>query len=72
MDTTTATAAKVTKAREKAGISVLALSDSTGIPRSTLTRMLAGKQSFTVAHIEAIADALEVDPTSLLEFRAAA
>lgn len=70
MDTTrAATAAKVERAREDAGLSRLALSVETGIPRSTLNRMLDGKQSFSVEHIDLIAAALAVEPGALLEFR---
>lgn len=72
MDTTTATAAKVEAARESKGVSRLALSHQTGIPRTTLIRKLDGKQPFTVTDIQAIAGALEVHPTSLVEFRAVA
>lgn len=72
MDTTTATAAKVEAARTAAGISRLALSEQSGIPRTTLIRMLDGKQSFTVEHIDVIATVLNVDPTTLVEFKAAA
>ena len=72
MDTTKATAAKVEAARESAGVSRLALSESSGIPRTTLNRMLDGKQSFTVQHIEDIAAAFGMDPRELVSFRAAA
>lgn len=72
MDTTTATAAKVEQARERAGISRLALSEATGIPRSTLIRKLNGHQSFTVGDIDVIAQALRVDPATLVAFKAVA
>ena len=72
MNTTTATAAKVEAARIKAGVTAVALSDATGIPRPTLTRKLKGQYPLTVADIDVIAAALEVDPESLVEFRAVA
>lgn len=72
MNTTRATAEAVEAARKAAGISRLALSDQTGIPRSTLIRRLAGKQSFTVAEVEAIAHALNVEPSTLVKFEEAA
>jgi len=72
MNTTTATAAKTEAARIRAGVTRLALAEATGIPRPTLTRKLNGQYPLTVADIEAIALALEVDPESLVDFRAAA
>lgn len=72
MDTTTATAAKVEAARILKGVSRLALSDRSGIARTTLKRKLDGRTAFTVSDIDALAQVLEVAPESLLEFRAAA
>lgn len=72
MDTTTATAAKLEAARESAGVSRLALSEASGIARTTLNRILDGKRPATVEDVDFIAAALRVDPTTLVEFKAAA
>lgn len=66
MDTTTATARvaeAVRKAAADRGVSQLALSNATGIPRVTLIRKLRGQSPFTVPELAAIADEFGMDAT---------
>jgi transcriptional regulator with XRE-family HTH domain len=69
METTTyaAQVAKaVTAAIEAAGQTQLGISEATSIPRTTLIRRLSGATPFTVAELDAIADALGVSVTAFL------
>lgn len=59
-------AVAVTEAMRAAGQTQLALSDHTGIPRTTLIRRLNGHSAFTVDELWAIAGFLNVEPASLL------
>lgn len=72
MDTKTATANKVVAALEGGGVSHLELSQTTGIARTTLLRKLQGVVPFNVVELGRIADALAVDPLTLVEFRGVA
>lgn len=60
-----AVAAKVDAARETAGLSVLALSEQSGVARSTLDRKLKGVGDFTVREIKALATALGLTAADL-------
>ena len=60
-----AVSAKVNQAREDAGLSVLSLSEKTGIPRSTLDRKIHGHADFSVREIKAIAIALNTSAANL-------
>ena len=46
-------------------ISTLALSEKSGIPRSTLQSRLTGQASFSVRQLRAVAEVLGVKPSSL-------
>lgn len=73
MDTPrSATAAKVVAAVASANLTRRDLADATGIPYTTLFRKLNGHSSFTLDEIASVAAALNVEPTSLLAFEAAA
>ena len=62
MDTLkTTVAARVRAAIDAAGLTLLGLSEATGIPRTTLTRRLSGVSSFTVEELEALARELGTD-----------
>lgn len=52
---------------ETQGVSQLALSEATGIPRATLIRRLNGHASFTVAELADVAAQLGVRPSQLLQ-----
>lgn len=67
MDITQGTARAVTAAMEAAGASQLAMSEATGIPRTTLLRRLSGSSPFTIAELERIADHLQVPVESLIQ-----
>ena len=61
------TAQKVANAIEKTeGATAYNVALKTGIPRTTLTRKLAGGADFTVYELARIAIALGVDPNDLL------
>lgn len=60
------TAAKVAVAIARYGRSVASVAESTYIPRSTLQRKLAGKSTFTVDDLYAIAHDLGTPTTALL------
>jgi len=70
MDTTPDTkrlqAEKVEAAIKAAGASVLAIAEATQIPRTTLMRRLAGRQSFTVEDLYNIARALDLPVSALV------
>lgn len=72
MDTTRATAARLEEARIKAGVSRLSLSEQSGIPRTTLNRILNGQTSASVDQVDRIAAALSVEPEKLVAFKGAA
>lgn len=59
-------AANVRSSLILSGVSVKALAERTGIPRTTLLRRLDGHQPFTVAEVEAIAEVVGVLPESLM------
>lgn len=61
-----AVADSVNTAITTTGITHKALAEATGIPRTTLTRRLAGQSPFTVAELDAIALALNIDVTTLV------
>lgn len=65
METTTL-AAQITKARETANISVKQLSETAGIPRTTLTRQLAGLSPFEVPQLVRVCDALGVSVVDVM------
>jgi len=56
----------IERAREAAGLSILALSEATGIPRTTLKRKLGNLSAFTVGELETIARACEADADDLI------
>ena len=58
-------AANINRAIKARGVTVLELSESSLIPRSTLNRRLQGKSPFTVAEVEQIAAALNMPLASL-------
>lgn len=64
---TKAVANAVVEAMEERGKSQLALSEATGIPRTTLLRRLAGLSPFTVSELEAIAGYLGVSASDLVQ-----
>lgn len=66
MDITQGTAAAVASAMVTAGRTQVALSDATGIPRTTLLRRLGGLSPFTVDELQRIADALNVEVHTLI------
>ena len=61
---TEAIAHRVDADRRAQGVAVLPLSEATGIPRTTLTRFLAGKGDLKVSHIYLIARELKANPAS--------
>lgn len=63
-------ASRVAAAMESGGWSEKALAETTGIPRVTLRRRLAGA-AFNVAELAAIAAALEVTVSTLIDEDAA-
>lgn len=66
MDISRETAALVQAALDVAERTPLAVSEHTGIPRTTLLRRLTGTSPFTVAELEMIADFLGVSLLSLI------
>lgn len=61
MDTNTAAIAhRVDAARRAKGVGTLPLAKATGIPRTTLTRQLAGQTDFTLAGFLRIGEALDI------------
>lgn len=56
----------VSQALEVRGLTVVALSDATGIPRTTLIRRLSGRSPFTVNELGEVADALGMTSTEIL------
>lgn len=56
----------VASAISRADQSQVAVSDATGIPRTTLIRRLAGSSPFTTAELSAIGELLQVDPRDFL------
>lgn len=59
-------ATQVADAIKSHDATAFAVSEGTGIPRSTLNRRLTGASAFTVAEVAAIAAFLEVDVRTLL------
>lgn len=59
-------ASQVAEAIESHGSNAFAVSEGTGIPRSTLNRRLTGVSPFTVAEVASIAAFLGVDVRTLL------
>lgn len=57
-------ARRVDDERKTVGMAVLPLSVATGIPRTTLTRFLAGKGDLEVSRIFVLARALKIDASS--------
>lgn len=64
-----AVAANVEKARTGAGLTKLALSESSGIPRTSLDRKLKGQGDFTVRELKSLAIALETTARELATVR---
>lgn len=65
MDTPTTTIAKrVDAARKEQGVAILPLSEATGIPYTTLHRMLTGKSEFRISDLFSIAHELNADAAS--------
>jgi transcriptional regulator with XRE-family HTH domain len=60
-------AAQVAELIKEQNVSVLQLSDRTGIARTTLQTRLAGIKPFSVPELEAIADSLNVPIVSFFE-----
>jgi predicted transcriptional regulator len=58
-------AANVNRAIRARGVTVVELSETSLIPRSTLTRRLSGASPFTVAELDQIAAALNMPVASL-------
>lgn len=58
-------ARNVVAAMESRGKTNLGISEATGIPRTTLLRRLGGHSAFTVAELDAVAEALEMDVRDL-------
>lgn len=69
---TAAVAESVTRKMEEAGISILSLSDQTGIPYSTLRRRCLGQKAFTVEDLAVIGHVLKIEPARFLGDLAAA
>lgn len=72
MDTTTATAKRIAAAVNEAGVTRKELSEATGIPATTLFRIIKGQTPADVEQIAAIARFLNVSATALVEFEVAA
>lgn len=72
MDTTKATAERISAAVEEAGLTRLTLSAATGIAYTTLYRKLNGHTPFNVEEVAAIARTLSVPASSLIAFGDAA
>lgn len=66
MDITKRTAERVAAGIESAGLTALAVSEETGIPRTTLHRRLTGTSPFTITELGNIATLLNVAPESLI------
>ena len=66
MDITRYTAERVAAGIEAADLTTLAVSEQTGIPRTTLIRRLTGTSPFTVAELGLISAELGVAPESLI------
>lgn len=66
MDITRHTAERVAAGIEASGLTTLAVSERTGIPRTTLLRRLTGTSPFTVAELGLISAELGVAPESLV------
>lgn len=64
--TTQAVAEVVSDKMPGHGLSVKALADATGIPRTTLARRLTGHSSFTIRELNLIAPLLGTNAISLL------
>lgn len=66
MDITRETARRVQAALDFAGRTPLAVSEQTGIPRTTLLRRLTGTSPFTVGELALIATFLDIPVHSLI------
>ncbi|MFH5879797.1 helix-turn-helix domain-containing protein [Arthrobacter sp. NA-172] len=68
-------ASRILAAMKEGGISLLALSDKTGIPYKTLERSIkggtSGHRSLTIGEFRAVTFALKCNPTELIEDNAA-
>jgi transcriptional regulator with XRE-family HTH domain len=64
--TTLSVADAIKQEMERQGVSQLALSNATGIPRVTLIRRLNGDAFFTIAELAAIASHLGVRASDLI------
>jgi predicted transcriptional regulator len=60
-------ASEVSKQISKSGVTVVWLCEETGIPRSTLSRRLSSRSSFTLNELQRIAEALRVPVSDLLQ-----
>lgn len=58
-------ARSVAEAIESSGVTVVWLCEKSGIPRTTMTRRLAGNSSFTVDELDRVANALRVPVETL-------
>lgn len=65
-------AEKVDRARKLDEVPVLRLADATGIPRTTLKRMLKGQSDFSVSHLIAVTAYLGIDCAELVREAVAA
>jgi len=63
---TEALAHRVDAARREQGVAILPLSDATGIPRTTLSRQLAGLAEFKVSDLMRISRHLNVNAADLI------
>lgn len=66
MDINRETASRVQSALDAAGRTPLAVSEQTGIPRTTLLRRLTGTSPFTIAELDLISVLLDVPVHSLI------
>lgn len=66
MDINRETATRVQAALDAAGRTPLAVSEQTGIPRTTLLRRLTGTSPFTIAELDLISGNLGVPVHSLI------
>lgn len=58
---------RITKAARASSLPELELSTRSGVPLSTMRRRLAGDQLWTLAEVEGMAHALNMDPQDLIE-----
>ena len=67
MDINEATAKAIQAERAIAGLTVRELSARSGIPMSTLMRMLGAQREIKVTQVEQVADAMDVYPHEIIE-----